>query len=122
MNTLLALIVFCGVVEVSLSSSILTPLGRIKGIECSAYNDVVQFLGVPFAEAPLGALRYRPPVMYATTYPETGYDATEPPPPCGSICSLTSTPANDVATTIEASEVRSHSFFKCARSTNNSKN
>lgn len=69
------------------ASNIVTlPLGNIEGIACSNRHEVVRFLGVPFAEPPLGELRFRPPVPYSRQYPSPALPAKKYPHPCGSLC------------------------------------
>lgn len=53
--------------------------GTLQGIKCSTTN-VNSFLGIPYAQAPLGSLRFAPPEPFNQTY--TTRDATKPPPAC----------------------------------------
>lgn len=78
--------------------SVETTSGVVSGFVNASYPDVRQFLGIPFAEAPTGALRFEPPKARVAP-PHTQVKATAPPPACpqippsnGTILSL-STPA-----------------------------
>jgi acetylcholinesterase len=53
--------------------------GRIKGFIDKDAPNVAQFLGIPFAEPPVGPLRWKPPVPKSK--PDT-FDATEFGPSC----------------------------------------
>lgn len=53
--------------------------GTLQGVRCSSAN-VNSFLGIPYAQAPLGRLRFAPPEPFNKTY--TLQDATQPPPAC----------------------------------------
>lgn len=57
----------------------LTTNGTVCGTHLSAFSQDA-FLGVPFAEPPVGDLRLRHPVSYNATY--TTYNATSQPPSC----------------------------------------
>lgn len=44
-----------------------TPKGRIIGHRSNKQPDVCEFLGIPYAAAPLGSLRFAPPVPNGLT-------------------------------------------------------
>lgn len=53
--------------------------GTLQGVKCPS-TDVNSFLGIPYAQAPVGALRFAPPLPYNQTF--ASRDATRPPPAC----------------------------------------
>ncbi|KAJ3474161.1 hypothetical protein NLG97_g9964 [Lecanicillium saksenae] len=57
------------------------PAGTIKGGLCSNSN-VKHFQGIPFAQPPVGKLRFMPPQPLEGQYPGGVLDATKTPPPC----------------------------------------
>lgn len=61
------------------SLSIQTDIGTIIGFTEYDYPNVAQFLGVPFAEPPLGPLRWLPPTLKS---PIGSYNAYEQSPAC----------------------------------------
>lgn len=63
------------------------PLGFIQGKSCPTYDDVSEFLGVPYALPPLNENRFRTSKIYAKRYPTPGLNATTFPSPCGKVCS-----------------------------------
>lgn len=56
-----------------------TTSGRVHGIINGSYPDVVQFLGIPFAEPPVGELRWAAPIPKS---PMGRIDATRFGPDC----------------------------------------
>lgn len=44
-----------------------TSSGRIIGHAASNATEVSEYLGIPFAQPPIGALRFQPPVQYSGT-------------------------------------------------------
>lgn len=50
------------------------PAGTLQGTTCS--NGASAFLSIPFAEPPVGSLRWTPPQAYNQTFPASGYNAT----------------------------------------------
>ena len=61
-------------------TTISTPLGRIKG---AAHNGALAFRGIRFAQAPVGPLRFRPPVPvtpWSDLYDATNFGASAPQP------------------------------------------
>jgi acetylcholinesterase len=71
-------IFFHGAFAVS-SLSIQTDIGTITGTTQWQYPDVAQFLGVPFAEPPIGNLRWLPP---SPKSPIGSFDASQQSPAC----------------------------------------
>ncbi|KAL4800374.1 Alpha/Beta hydrolase protein [Aspergillus venezuelensis] len=60
--TLAVLIQHGGTVNALANLSVNTTSGRAYGLVNGSAPDVVQFLGIPYGEAPIGELRFRPPV------------------------------------------------------------
>lgn len=55
--------------------------GTVQGARCPS-TDVNAFLGIPYAQAPVGALRFAPPRPYNQTFAGGTLNATRPPPAC----------------------------------------
>ena len=51
-------------------------LGWIQGEVSPLVNNVRQFIGIPFAQPPIGALRFKPPVPLASASSSSIYNAT----------------------------------------------
>lgn len=62
------------------SLSVNTTVGEVQGIINGTHPDVAQFLGIPFAEPPVGDLRWERPVTKAPV--EGSIDATAFSPSC----------------------------------------
>jgi len=60
-----------------------TSTGTVRGAAAGPDGAVIAFLGIPYAEPPVGALRWRPPVPHAPW--EGVRDAIDPPPMCPQI-------------------------------------
>jgi para-nitrobenzyl esterase len=65
--------------------------GTIYGSYCSSpFISVVAYLGIPFAQPPIGALRWNAPVSYNLIYPNGTINATTFSPGCYQFGSFTS--------------------------------
>lgn len=51
-------------------------LGFVQGEINPSVNNVRQFIGVPFAQPPIGSLRFKPPVLLVNSSSSTIYNAT----------------------------------------------
>lgn len=58
------------------TTSVSINAGKINGGHCSSVEDTVFFKGIPFAEPPVGDLRFEPPKPYKKKFPEEGLNAT----------------------------------------------
>jgi carboxylesterase type B len=57
--------------------------GTILGSYCPCpFTSVVAYLGIPFAQPPVGALRWNAPLSYNSTYPNGSINATTFSPGC----------------------------------------
>jgi carboxylesterase type B len=57
--------------------------GTIFGSNCpSPFSSVVAYLGIPYAQPPIGVLRWNVPVPYNSTYPNGANQATKFSPGC----------------------------------------
>lgn len=64
------------------SPSVTIDAGVLQGGKCKDGQNAVFYKSIPFAEPPLGALRFEPPQAYNKTYPKEGLDATTAAPTC----------------------------------------
>lgn len=74
--THLLLAAFSGLAVVACDShgyTVATKYRTITGHAAPNVSGVVEFLGIPYAEPPLGALRFQPPVPYKNKH---AFDAT----------------------------------------------
>lgn len=79
--TFLALLVGSAVVHVSAQDAPTVKIvnGTLQGAKCPS-NDVNSFLGIPYAQPPVGDLRFAPPQSYNQTFDNR--QAVQPPPAC----------------------------------------
>lgn len=59
--------------------SVTVSTGTVQGTSCS--NGAQDFLGIPYAQPPLGDLRFASPIA-SGNYPTGTHKATTPPPAC----------------------------------------
>lgn len=82
MRTITLLTLLAGravVVTAQDAPTVKTVNGTVQGAKCPA-NDVNSFLGIPYAQPPVGDLRFAPPQPYNQTFDTR--QATQPPPAC----------------------------------------
>lgn len=65
----------------SSSLSVTVEAGTIKGGTCASGKNSIYFKGIPFAEPPVGHLRFEPPKPRGK-YHNGEYDASSPAPVC----------------------------------------
>lgn len=58
------------------ASSVSINAGKINGGRCESSEGTVFFKGIPFAEPPVGDLRFEAPKPYNQKFPEEGLNAT----------------------------------------------
>ena len=68
-------------VQASNLVSVVTSSGTVQGGQCINSN-ANYFVGIPFAQPPIGDLRFEAPQPYNATYPSGTLLATSPPPAC----------------------------------------
>jgi carboxylesterase type B len=77
----LGLITLLSAIGVVWAKTITTTNGTINGGVCEGY-DVNYFLAIPYAEPPVGELRFAAPEPYNKTYAGGALNATSPAPNC----------------------------------------
>ncbi|RKO91772.1 Carboxylesterase, partial [Blyttiomyces helicus] len=62
--------------------TISTTLGNIEGAVCPGFPDVAKYEGIPYAQFPIGSLRWKPPLPFATKYHHGTLKASAPGAQC----------------------------------------
>ncbi|KAF9890629.1 hypothetical protein FE257_005760 [Aspergillus nanangensis] len=63
------------------SPSVTVDAGTLQGGQCANGQDAVYYKGIPYAEPPVGSLRFQPPQPYSK-FPDGTFDATTPATAC----------------------------------------
>jgi carboxylesterase type B len=64
------------------SPSVTIGAGTVQGGLCSNNTDAAYFKSIPFADPPLGDLRFAAPSAYSKKFPSGTLDGTKDPPSC----------------------------------------
>lgn len=64
------------------SPSVKIEAGTLQGGKCGDGKDAVYYKGIPFAEPPIGNLRFEPPKTYTKSYSNGILNATTNAPTC----------------------------------------
>lgn len=64
------------------SASVTVDAGTIQGGHCSNGENAVYYKSIPYAEPPIGDLRFEPPKAYSKQFPNGKLDATNAAPAC----------------------------------------
>lgn len=76
MNLLLLTLLSAFPAAVLASSSVTVDAGTLYGEKCNNGQNAVYYKGIPFAEPPIGTLRFEPPKAYTKKYPNGALNAT----------------------------------------------
>ncbi len=78
---LIPLLLGAACVRAADSSVVTLKAGKVQGASCQG-SKATTFLGIPFAQAPTGSLRFAAPVSYNSTYTGGTLNATAFKPAC----------------------------------------
>ena len=69
------------VVQSAVATTASLSAGTIQGVQCDR-SSATAFLSIPYAQPPIGNLRFAPPQAFNTTYDGGTYQATKIAPSC----------------------------------------